>query len=186
MAGLQLLSSNLSSGQGSVWNVWECICMEWTPCAIFHLSLTKLLQLFSQLRRDTHLMCSRTVKAHMGWGAGMPWPLVYIIHLWTLHSYHKFTAEGEEWWSWIWYDGTFTHAVDLYSLLKVVPGQCCTTELLLQWYPTVQFITLCIVFNRKTKTYTLQISNWNTLLQTKLLFSSSDWTVFQILNKCKL
>ncbi len=68
------------------------ICVEWNRCAIFYLSVTKLVQLLSQWRQNTLAWCGAE-PWRLTWGCGMPWPPVYIIHLRPLHSYHEFSAE---------------------------------------------------------------------------------------------
>lgn len=70
----------------------KCICVEWSQCAIFHLSLTKLLQLLSRWRQDTLAWCGAE-PWRLTCGCGMPWTPVYIVHLRPLHPYHEFSAE---------------------------------------------------------------------------------------------
>lgn len=116
---LQLHFSNLSSGQGCFWNVWK-VHMRWVQCVIIYLSLMKLLQLLSQWSQHQPAWCVAEPWELTQWG-GMPWPPVDIIYLRPLHSYPKFTAEGQEWWSWISYSSTITQLFQVCTACRVVP-----------------------------------------------------------------
>ena len=95
------------------------VCNE-PSVSYFTFLLTKLLQLLSQSRRITHTWCVAELLG-LTWGAvGVHWPRVYTIHLRPLHSYHEFTAEGQDWWWWmnIW---PCIYSVVTYAVLEAVP-----------------------------------------------------------------
>lgn len=97
------------------WNVWNK--QEWKQCAIFYLSLTKLLQLLSPLRRDTCTWCVAE-PWRLTWGVECHdlqyTSIIYGLYIHTMNSQLKARSDDHE------YDMTVHTLTQLMCILKDV------------------------------------------------------------------